>query len=102
MEILEEASNPEEFLENTKLEMYNDQVFCFTPKGDLIGLPVNSTPVDFAYAVHSKVGNTCVGVKINGEIKPLRTILQNGDQIEILTSKAQHHFQKKDSIIYML
>lgn len=90
LEILEQASNPEEFLENTKLEMYNDQVFCFTPKGDLIGLPVSSTPVDFAYAVHSTVGDTCVGAKINGEIRPLRTILQNGDQVDILTSKAQH------------
>ena len=90
LEILEQASNPEEFLENTKLEMYNDQVFCFTPKGDLIGLPANSTPVDFAYAVHSSVGDTCVGAKINGEIRPLRTVLQNGDQVEILTSKAQH------------
>ena len=90
LEILDQASNPEEFLENTKLEMYNDQVFCFTPKGDLIGLPVNSTPVDFAYAVHSSVGDTCVGAKINGEIRPLRTILQNGDQVEVLTSKAQH------------
>ena len=90
LEILEQASNPEEFLENTKLEMYNDQVFCFTPKGDLIGLPAHSTPVDFAYAVHSYVGDTCVGAKINGEIRPLRTILQNGDQVEVLTSKAQH------------
>lgn len=90
LEILDQASNPEEFLENTKLEMYNDQVFCFTPKGDLIGLPINSTPVDFAYAVHSSVGDTCVGAKINGEIRPLRTVLQNGDQVEVLTSKAQH------------
>lgn len=90
LEILEQASNPEEFLENTKLEMYNDQVFCFTPKGDLIGLPINSTPVDFAYAVHSSVGDSCVGAKINGEIRPLRTVLQNGDQVDILTSKAQH------------
>ncbi len=90
LEILEQASNPEEFLENTKLEMYNDQVFCFTPKGDLIGLPAHSTPVDFAYAVHSSVGDTCVGAKINGEIRPLRTVLKNGDQVEILTSKAQH------------
>ena len=69
LEILEQASNPEEFLENTKLEMYNDQVFCFTPKGDLISLPINSTPVDFAYAVHSTVGDTCVGAKINGTSK---------------------------------
>lgn len=90
LEILEQADNPEEFLENTKLEMYNDQVFCFTPKGDLIGLPRGSTPVDFAYAVHSYVGDTCVGAKVNGEIAPLRTVLHNGDQVEILTSKAQH------------
>lgn len=90
LEILDQAANPEEFLENTKLEMYNDQVFCFTPKGDLIGLPRGSTPVDFAYAVHSYVGDTCVGAKVNGEIKPLRTVLQNGDQVDILTSKAQH------------
>ena len=90
LEILEQAQNPEEFLENTKLEMYNAQVFCFTPKGDLIGLPINSTPVDFAYAIHSSVGDSCVGAKINGEIRPLRTILQNGDQVEVLTSKAQH------------
>ena len=90
LEILEQAQNPDEFLENTKLEMYNDQVFCFTPKGDLIGLPFGSTPVDFAYAVHSSVGDRCVGAKINGEIKPLRSVLQNGDQVEVLTSKAQH------------
>ncbi len=89
LDILEHTSNPEEFLENTKLEMYNDQVFCFTPKGDLISLPTNATPVDFAYAVHSSVGNTCVGAKINGEIRPLRTVLNNGDQVEVLTSKAQ-------------
>ena len=99
LEILEQASNPEEFLENTKLEMYNDQVFCFTPKGDLIGLPVNSTPVDFAYAVHSSVGDTCVGAKINGEIRPLRTVLQNGDQVEILTSKAQHPSTEWDRFV---
>ncbi len=99
LEILEQASNPEEFLENTKLEMYNDQVFCFTPKGDLIGLPLNSTPVDFAYAVHSSVGDTCVGAKINGEIRPLRTVLQNGDQVEILTSKAQHPSTEWDRFV---
>ncbi|MBQ8672056.1 MAG: bifunctional (p)ppGpp synthetase/guanosine-3',5'-bis(diphosphate) 3'-pyrophosphohydrolase [Alphaproteobacteria bacterium] len=90
LEILDQAQNPDEFLENTKLEMYNDQVFCFTPKGDLIGLPVGSTPVDFAYAIHSNVGDTCVGARINGEIKPVRTILHNGDQVEILTAKNQH------------
>jgi GTP pyrophosphokinase len=69
--------------------MYQDQVFCFTPKGDLIALPRGATPVDFAYAVHSEVGDTCVGSKINGRIVPLRTTLSNGDQVEIITSKAQ-------------
>ena len=89
LEILEKSSNPEEFLEHTKLEMYHDQVFCFTPKGDIIALPRAATPVDFAYAVHSGVGDTCVGAKINGRIVPLRTHLKNGDQVEIITSKAQ-------------
>jgi GTP pyrophosphokinase len=89
LEILEKTSNPEEFLENTKLEMYHDQVFCFTPKGDIIALPRGATPVDFAYAVHSRVGDTCVGGKVNGRIVPLRHQLKNGDQVEIITSKAQ-------------
>jgi GTP pyrophosphokinase len=87
LEILEQASGPEEFLEHTKLEMFRDQVFCFTPKGDLITLPRGATPVDFAYAVHSEVGDTCVGAKINGRIMPLRTELQNGDQVEIVTAR---------------
>jgi GTP diphosphokinase / guanosine-3',5'-bis(diphosphate) 3'-diphosphatase len=89
LEILEHASNPEEFLEHTKLEMFQDQVFAFTPKGDLIALPRGATPVDFAYAVHSQIGDTCVGAKINGRLLPLRTQLANGDQVEIVTSKAQ-------------
>ncbi|WP_089229601.1 RelA/SpoT family protein [Tistlia consotensis] len=90
LDILEHASNPEEFLEHTKLEMYQDQVFCFTPKGDLIALPRGATPVDFAYAVHSEVGHACVGARVNGRMVPLRTSLQNGDQVDIVTSKAQH------------
>ena len=89
LDILEHASNPEEFLEHTKLEMFQDQVFCFSPKGDLIALPNGSTPVDFAYAVHSEVGNTCVGAKVNGRMVQLRAMLHNGDQVEIITSKAQ-------------
>ena len=89
LDIMEHASNPEEFLEHTKLEMFQDQVFCFTPKGDLIALPRGACPVDFAYAVHSQVGDRCVGAKINGRIMPLRTPLANGDQVEIITSKAQ-------------
>src|SRR5689334_5296099 len=89
IDILDKSSNAEEFLEHTKLEMFQDQVFAFTPKGDLISLPRGATPIDFAYAVHSQVGDTCVGAKINGRMLPLRTQLQNGDQIEIVTSRAQ-------------
>ncbi len=90
VEILEHTSNPEEFLDNTKLEMFQDQVFAFTPKGALIVLARGATAVDFAYAVHSQIGDTCVGAKINGRLVPLRTVLGNGDQVEIITSKAQH------------
>ncbi len=87
LEILENSGTPGEFLENTKLELYQDQVFCFTPKGQLIQLPRGATPVDFAYAVHSQVGDTCVGAKVNGHLKPLRHELQNGDQVEIMTAR---------------
>src|SRR5271163_579209 len=90
VDILDHAAGPEEFLEHTKLEMFQDQVFAFTPKGDLIALPRGATAVDFAYAVHSEIGDTCVGARINGRLLPLRTELANGDQVEIVTSKAQH------------
>ena len=85
MDILGRAESAEEFLEHTQMEMYSDQVFCFTPKGMLIALPKNATAVDFAYAVHSDMGNTCVGVRINGKQRQLATILSNGDQVEIVT-----------------
>src|SRR5690606_34890733 len=87
MDIVEHAQKPEEFLENTKLELYQDQVFCFTPNGDLINLPRGATPVDFAYALHSELGDKTVGAKVNGRIVPLNTKLSNGDQIEITNSK---------------
>ena len=89
IELLAEGSNPEEFLEHTKLELFHDQVFCFTPKGKLIALPRGATPIDFAYAVHTDVGNMAIGAKINGKIGPLSSPLQNGDEVQILTSKAQ-------------
>ena len=89
IELLAEGSNPEEFLEHTKLELFHDQVFCFTPKGKLIALPRGATPIDFAYAVHTDVGNMAIGAKINGKIGPLSSALQNGDEVQILTSKAQ-------------
>jgi guanosine-3',5'-bis(diphosphate) 3'-pyrophosphohydrolase len=76
-------------LEDTRLEMFQDQVFCFTPKGDLIALPQGATLIDFAYAVHSEVGDKCVGARVNGRMVPLATVLNNGDQVEIVTSKAQ-------------
>ena len=87
LQILEESSEPEEFLENTKLEMYNDQVFCFTPKGSLIILPKGANAVDFSYAVHSEIGNSSVGVKINNKTRLITTELNNGDQVEILISE---------------
>ncbi|MDP6709726.1 MAG: TGS domain-containing protein, partial [Alphaproteobacteria bacterium] len=86
LEILEHANSPEEFLEHTKLAMFQDQVFCFSPRGDVIALPRGATPVDFAYAVHTEVGDSCVGAKINGRVMPLRSRLDNGDQVEILRS----------------
>ena len=89
IELLAEGSNPEEFLEHTKLELFHDQVFCFTPKGKLIALPRQANAIDFAYAVHTDVGNTAVGCKINGKIAPLVSELENGDEVEIITSKAQ-------------
>src|SRR5215203_2427653 len=89
IELLSEGSNSEELLEHTKLELFHDQVFCFTPKGKLIALPRHATPIDFAYAVHTDVGNMAVGAKINGKIAPLASELQNGDEVEIITSKAQ-------------
>jgi guanosine-3',5'-bis(diphosphate) 3'-pyrophosphohydrolase len=90
LDILENTQAPEEFMEHTKLEMFQDQVFCFTPAGDLITLPQGATPIDFAYAIHSEVGNRCVSAKINARMVPLRTLLQNGDQVEITTSKSQN------------
>src|SRR5215471_9029696 len=89
VDTLLEGDNPEEFLEHTKLELFQDQVFCFTPKGRLIALPRGATPIDFAYAVHTDVGNACVGAVINGRQLPLTTQLKNGDQVEILVAKGQ-------------
>ncbi|WP_256476528.1 RelA/SpoT family protein [Siccirubricoccus soli] len=87
LDILENAEGAQEFLDHTKLELHRDLVFCFSPKGDLIELPRGATPVDFAYEVHSQVGDTCVGAKVNGKIVPLRHQLENGDQVEIITAR---------------
>ncbi|RVT94511.1 RelA/SpoT family protein [Sphingomonas crocodyli] len=89
VDILEHAENPEELLEHTRMAMYQDRIFAFSPTGELIQLPKGSTPVDFAYAVHTDLGDQTVGAKVNGRVVPLRTPLENGDQVEILRSKAQ-------------
>lgn len=90
IEILDHAGSAEELLEHTRMAMYQDRIFAFTPKGELIQLPKGATPVDFAYAVHTDLGDQTVGAKVNGRVMPLRTPLDNGDQVEILVSKAQH------------
>jgi guanosine-3',5'-bis(diphosphate) 3'-pyrophosphohydrolase len=90
IEILDHAASAEELLEHTRMAMYTDRIFAFTPKGELIQLPKGATPVDFAYAVHTDLGDQTVGAKVNGRVMPLRTPLENGDQVEILVSKAQH------------
>jgi guanosine-3',5'-bis(diphosphate) 3'-pyrophosphohydrolase len=89
VESLAEGDHPGEFLEHTRLELFADQVFCFTPKGALIALPKGANAIDFAYAVHTDVGNSCVGCRINGRHAPLMTELSNGDEIEIIRSQAQ-------------
>ncbi|HRK24782.1 MAG TPA: bifunctional (p)ppGpp synthetase/guanosine-3',5'-bis(diphosphate) 3'-pyrophosphohydrolase [Beijerinckiaceae bacterium] len=89
IELLAEGDSPEEFLEHTKLELFHDQVFCFTPKGRLIALPRGATPIDFAYAVHTDVGNTTVGCRINGTVAPIVSELNNGDEVEII--RAENH-----------
>lgn len=92
-DIFENASKEDarkELLESFKLNLYQDEIYVFTPKGELRRLPVNSTPVDFAFEIHSKVGYHCIGAKINGKIVPLDTVLHSGDQVEIISSKNQH------------
>lgn len=83
-DMLKHGGSPEEFLEHAKLQMYRDSVFVFTPKGQLVRLPAGATPLDFAYAVHTEIGDTTIGARINGQERPLRTMLENGDTIEIL------------------
>ena len=89
LETLSEGDSAEEFLEHTKLELFHDQVFCFTPKGQLIALPQNATPIDFAYAVHTNIGDTAVGAKVNGVLVPLVSTLRNGDEVEIVRAEGQ-------------
>ncbi len=87
VEIIETGNSPEHYYEFTKLQMFQDNVFCFTPKGAVIKLPKNATPIDFAYAVHTKIGESAIGCNVNGRVSTLQTDLKNGDMVEILTSK---------------
>ena len=87
VEIIEAGTSPEHYYEFTKLQMFQENVFCFTPKGAVIKLPKNATSIDFAYAVHTKIGNSATGCTINGNTATLQTILKNGDLVNILTSK---------------
>jgi GTP diphosphokinase / guanosine-3',5'-bis(diphosphate) 3'-diphosphatase len=95
-DMLKHGAEPEEFLEHAKLQMYRDSVFAFTPKGLLVKLPAGSTPLDFAYAVHTNIGDTTIGAKINDIERPLRTVLENGDVVEIMRGPkpaAQPHWE---------
>ncbi|MDR3187104.1 MAG: bifunctional (p)ppGpp synthetase/guanosine-3',5'-bis(diphosphate) 3'-pyrophosphohydrolase [Holosporaceae bacterium] len=89
LNILQSRKNPEEVMSNSKLEMFEEEVFCFTPEGDLISLPRGATAVDFAYEIHTAIGNTCIGARINGKMSPLKTVLRNGDRVDIITSLYQ-------------
>ena len=87
VEIIEKNTNPEDYFEYTKLQMFQDNVFCFTPEGEVIKLPREATPIDFAYAVHTKIGDTAIGCEINGKESPLQSTLKNGDLVKIIVSK---------------
>ncbi len=87
VEIMENDNNPEQFIEYTKLQMFQDNVFCFTPKGEVIKLPLGATPIDFAYAVHTKLGDSIISCEINGRGSPIQTVLKNGDMVKIISSK---------------
>ena len=87
VEIIDKNENPEDYYEYTKLQMFQENVFCFTPKGSIIKLPKDATPIDFAYAVHTQIGDTAIGCEINGKESALQSVLRNGDVVKIITSK---------------
>ena len=87
VDLMNSSVNQDELIENSKINVFQDDIYVFTPKGDVIELPKNATPIDFAYSIHSQIGDKCVGAKVNGKLQPLKIILKNGDQIEIITSE---------------
>ena len=87
LDLMNQSANQDELIENSKIKLFEDNIYVFSPKGDVIELPKDSTPVDFAYAIHSEIGDKCIASKINGNLQPLKSLLKNGDQVEILTSK---------------
>ena len=87
LDLMNSSLNQDELIENAKINLFQNDIYVFTPKGDVIELPKSATPVDFAYSIHSQIGDKCVGAKVNGKLQPLKTILKNGDQIEIITSE---------------
>jgi GTP diphosphokinase / guanosine-3',5'-bis(diphosphate) 3'-diphosphatase len=96
LEWQQDVEEPGDYLESLKIDLYQDEVFVFTPNGDVIGLPTGSTPIDFAYAVHTEVGHRCIGARVNGRLVPLDHQLSNGDNVEILTSKAEEAGPSRD------
>jgi GTP diphosphokinase / guanosine-3',5'-bis(diphosphate) 3'-diphosphatase len=96
LEWQQEVDEPGDYLESLKIDLYQDEVFVFTPDGDVMGLPANATPIDFAYAVHTEVGHRCIGARVNGRLVPLEHELVNGDTVEVLTSKAEDAGPSRD------
>ena len=96
-----ETADPGEFLDSLRFEINSTEVYAFTPKGDVISLPQSSTPVDFAYAIHTEIGNRCIGARVNGRLVPLESVLVNGDVVEIFTSRAQDAGPSRDWLSFV-
>ena len=96
LEWQKDMADPREFMEGLRIDLYNDRAFCFTPKGDVVDLPADATPIDFAYAIHTEVGHRCIGAKVNGKLVPLDYRLQTGDTVDVLTSKGQDAGPSRD------
>ena len=91
-----ETEDPGDFMDSLREDLSGSEVYVFTPKGQVVALPAGSTPIDFAYSVHTEVGNRCVGARVNGKLAPLDTVLSNGDNIEIITNKADNAAPSRD------